>query len=632
MSGMRITLQRLGTSVEGTEVEGAAATGDAVAWRDGDPAPDLAPAVGTSDDSAAQPPPRDSTARLALAPEHPRVSSRGERPQTVRIVVIVPFREDGSGRASQLSALLARLRSMFLPGECLAVVAEQAEDGRKFNRGQLLNAAFEHVRETHASSLDARETLYCFHDCDMLPDASLAAHYLRGSPAPRHSSSASKKKTNDAFFASSSSSSSSGGGFVRVLCADGGRYDADACFGGVTIYDREGFEATNGYPNGFWGWGGEDNAQFLRCARAGLALERVRGCPFEDLEGLATAAEKLRRLDAAGARCASKEKKKLLKANARNWRADGLASAAYDAVPVSPAVSTATGASPAVDAEDDAEDPDAGSIRVAFRLRAAIADEVVCAECGERKGPSGFASHQHKRAMFYAARDGKAPSVVRARRAGTSEDGAAEVRSDRKPRESFWRERNRLARLCHWDERGVEATDAREVTRDAESALEGRSEAVPGETRVASHPPSSTAAPGDGSVDGVGGGSSTREEKVRDDRERRSREPDSVRRGGHGEGTRRRAKDKRAARCLACVAKDPRTSASRNQAERNDADASRTTCARCGARFEKRNKLFEHLKTSLCGVQDGEVIEGHVSSAASKAADEPIHPRATTAF
>ena len=256
MSGMRITLQRLGTSVEGTEVEGAAATGDAVAWRDGDPAPDLAPAVGTSDDSAAQPPPRDSTARLALAPEHPRVSSRGERPQTVRIVVIVPFREDGSGRASQLSALLARLRSMFLPGECLAVVAEQAEDGRKFNRGQLLNAAFEHVRETHASSLDARETLYCFHDCDMLPDASLAAHYLRGSPAPRHSSSASKKKTNDAFFASSSSSSSSGGGFVRVLCADGGRYDADACFGGVTIYDREGFEATNGYPNGFWGWGG----------------------------------------------------------------------------------------------------------------------------------------------------------------------------------------------------------------------------------------------------------------------------------------------------------------------------------------------------------------------------------------
>ena len=270
MSGMRITLQRLGTPTEGTGAEGAAATGEVVAWRDGDPAPDE-PAVGTSDDSAAPPP----TARLALAPEHPRVSARGETPETVRVVVIVPFREDGSGRESQLSALLARLRSMFLPGECLVVVAEQADDGRKFNRGQLLNAAFKHLRETHASSLDVRETLYCFHDCDMLPDASLAAHYLRGPPVPARSG-----EENDA-----SSSSSSVGGFVRVLCADGGRYDADACFGGVTIYDQQGFEATNGYPNGFWGWGGGGQRAVppLRArgpgarARARLSLRRPRG-------------------------------------------------------------------------------------------------------------------------------------------------------------------------------------------------------------------------------------------------------------------------------------------------------------------------------------------------------------------
>ena len=165
------------------------------------------------------------------------------------------------------------------------------------------------------------------------------------------------------------SSSSSVRGFVRVLCADGGRYDADACFGGVTIYDREGFEATNGYPNGFWGWGGEDNAQFLRCARAGLALERVRGCPFDDLEGVETVTEKLARLDAAGARCASKEKKRLLRENARAWENDGLKSVAYDAT------TGATGA----DVETKANDSDEPSLRLnrfAFRLRAAIKDEV----------------------------------------------------------------------------------------------------------------------------------------------------------------------------------------------------------------------------------------------------------------
>ena len=123
MSGMLITLQRLGTPTEETGVEGAAATGEVVAWRDGDPAPDD-PAVGTSDDSGAPQPPRDSSAGLAPAPDHPRVSSRGAGPDTVRLVVIVPFREDGSGRESQLRALLARLDAMFLPGECLAVVAE----------------------------------------------------------------------------------------------------------------------------------------------------------------------------------------------------------------------------------------------------------------------------------------------------------------------------------------------------------------------------------------------------------------------------------------------------------------------------------------------------------------------------
>ena len=559
MSGMRITLQRLGTPPEGTGAEGAAATGELVAWRDGDPAPDE-PAVGTSDDSAAPPP----TARLALAPEHPRVSARGETPETVRVVVIVPFREDGSGRESQLSALLARLRSMFLPGECLVVVAEQADDGRKFNRGQLLNAAFKHLRETHASSLDVRETLYCFHDCDMLPDASLAAHYLRGPPVPARSG-----EENDA-----SSSSSSVRGFVRVLCADGGRYDADACFGGVTIYDQQGFEATNGYPNGFWGWGGEDNAQFLRCARAGLALERVRGCPFDDLEGLATVAEKLARLDAAGARCGAKEKKQLLRENARSWRMDGLTDVTFESsVPARTAVPTATRI------EENAEKTknerrQTPVRRFAFRLRAAIADEVECAECGERKGPSGFASHQHKRAMFYAARARKTGSVDRV--SGRSDDKTPRETA----RESFWRERNRVARLCHWDERGGNPGVMRDPSHPSD----------PSSVRDALQTPTSTAF------------HETRF-PIMDPPFTETSKPSS-----------KPSSAKRSARCLACVAKDPRTSAFRKQAERNDADATRTTCARCGARFEKRNRLFEHLKASPCGVRDGEVIEGHVSS------------------
>ena len=66
------------------------------------------------------------------------------------MAVLVPFREDGTGRAAQLSSLLARLATLFPdPDQCVVVVAEQSADGRKFNRGQLLNVAFAHLRASH---------------------------------------------------------------------------------------------------------------------------------------------------------------------------------------------------------------------------------------------------------------------------------------------------------------------------------------------------------------------------------------------------------------------------------------------------------------------------------------------------
>jgi hypothetical protein len=114
--------------------------------------------------------------------------------------------------------------------------------------------------------------IICFHDVDMLPSPSLAPQYLRAMPRDE------EEEGSDGIDRDK-------GGAVRVLSAGGCRYDADGCFGGVTLYDRRALDNTNGYPNGFWGWGGEDNAQFARCARAGVLLERVRGCDFEDTEG-----------------------------------------------------------------------------------------------------------------------------------------------------------------------------------------------------------------------------------------------------------------------------------------------------------------------------------------------------------
>ena len=55
---------------------------------------------------------------------------------------------------------------------------------------------------------------------------------------------------------------------------------------------------------------------------------------------------------------------------------------------------------------------------------------------------------------------------------------------------------------------------------------------------------------------------------------------------------------RKGARCLACVARDPRTIESLRRAEANRTDAARTTCATCGEAFGSRSKLFRHLDAS----------------------------------
>ena len=45
-------------------------------------------------------------------------------------------------------------------------------------RGQLLNAAFLHLRRAHPTWSD-ESTNYVFHDCDMLPSESVKSEYMR---------------------------------------------------------------------------------------------------------------------------------------------------------------------------------------------------------------------------------------------------------------------------------------------------------------------------------------------------------------------------------------------------------------------------------------------------------------------
>ena len=281
------------------------------------------------------------------------------------VCLLVPFREDASGkREGQLADFLRALGEPAFR-DFLVVVVQQSSDGRRFNRGQLLNAGYrwlvrscaregslcEQWLSGHAADVRGQvspdaplgRTLLAFHDVDMPPsDPGLRDHY---SCVPE----------------------ADGQHWVKVVEANWQRYASQGCFGGVTLFRTAGFEATNGFPNSFWGWGGEDNALFARSASSGASVLRVRGGKFHDLEGL-TLEQKLEALKRDGSKC--KEKRWLLANDKGAWRQDGLADLRFTVL---------------------REEPLPGpAVRVEVELCSGGAEKLECGYCRQHLDPRRF--------------------------------------------------------------------------------------------------------------------------------------------------------------------------------------------------------------------------------------------------
>ena len=64
------------------------------------------------------------------------------------------------------------------------------------------------------------------------------------------------------------------------------RYSGSSYFGGVTAFTPRAFEQINGFPNRFWGWGGEDDALHKRVRKHRLCVHRQKYGSYTDLEHL----------------------------------------------------------------------------------------------------------------------------------------------------------------------------------------------------------------------------------------------------------------------------------------------------------------------------------------------------------
>jgi hypothetical protein len=174
------------------------------------------------------------------------------RPFKTNTAIIIPFRDDTKEkiRTKQLDKFISYMTDFLKNEGCYHIfVIEQSDDKRKFNRGKLLNIGYKIA--IHSQDF----THFIFHDVDLLPSKELLQYYV-----------------------------DPGDNIVHIAKV-WKRYDSSKYFGGVVSFPKKEYEKINGFPNNFWGWGGEDDELYLRAVTHGhMKVDEPSSGHYTDLE------------------------------------------------------------------------------------------------------------------------------------------------------------------------------------------------------------------------------------------------------------------------------------------------------------------------------------------------------------
>ena len=178
--------------------------------------------------------------------------------------LIVAYRDPGDGsRKAQLDIFLKQMQTILETRTNYHIYIIEQESDRndynslsdeykqidskmaKFNLGRIKNIGFQIASKDNK---DIDNHYYILSDVDLIPSMDLLKDYLRYPKKPIH------------------------------LANRGTRYNLDGknedFLGGVLSINKEDFTKSNGYPNNFWGWGGEDDVLSSRLRLKNIDIDK----------------------------------------------------------------------------------------------------------------------------------------------------------------------------------------------------------------------------------------------------------------------------------------------------------------------------------------------------------------------